>query len=319
MFSEIGEKYQHLCIIQAENPDGDSIGAATALYNYYPQEVTLYCPVNIPRYLRYFKDWSVISPEFDFKADAYIIVDTNSSLLLSRLIDDKAILNRLTHAPVYVIDHHETASDLPFDFTDLSDIRSSCCEVIYDLIKQTTDQITPEVAENLAYGIEADTLGLTTATISPRTFHTMGDLLSSGIDIADMEERRRQLMKKSPRILQYKADLIKRVEYFLDGKLAMVHVPWSEIEEYSDEYNPGALIIEELRLVEGVEVAICIKTYPDGRLTGKIRTTTPVAEQLASYFGGGGHPYASGFRTYGLSYDEAVKEIISALSKITQA
>jgi len=96
-------------------------------------------------------------------------------------------------------------------------------------------------------------------------------------------------------------------------------VPWSEIEEYSDEYNPGALIIEELRLVEGVEVAICIKTYPDGRLTGKIRTTTPVAEQLASYFGGGGHPYASGFRTYGLSYDETVKEIISALSKITQA
>ena len=41
-----------------------------------------------------------------------------------------------------------------------------------------------------------------------------------------------------------------------------------DIREYSDEYNPNVLILEELRLVEGVEVAVAIKTYPDGKVTG---------------------------------------------------
>ena len=61
-------------------------------------------------------------------------------------------------------------------------------------------------------------------------------------------------MKKSPKILEYKGKLIERIEYFLDGRLAIVHVPWEEIQEYSDEYNPGALIGDELRLVEGVDI-----------------------------------------------------------------
>ena len=60
-------------------------------------------------------------------------------------------------------------------------------------------------------------------------------------------------MKKSPEILGYKGRLLQRVEYFLNGQLAVVHVPWEEIEEFSDAYNPGALVIDEMRLVEGAQ------------------------------------------------------------------
>ena len=67
-------------------------------------------------------------------------------------------------------------------------------------------------------------------------------------------------------------------------------------------------------MVQGVDVAISIKTYPDGKLTGKIRSTSPIADQIAGYFGGGGHPYAAGFRIYE-SYDETIKEIIGATIK----
>ena len=119
-------------------------------------------------------------------------------------------------------------------------------------------------------------------------------------------------MKKSQRILDYKADLIKRIEYSLDGALATVHIPWEDITEYSQEYNPNVLILEEMRLVEGVRVAVAIKTYPDGKLTGKIRSSLPIADQVAGYFGGGGHPYAAGFRTYDTTYEEAVNDLISA-------
>ena len=123
-------------------------------------------------------------------------------------------------------------------------------------------------------------------------------------------------MKKSPRILDYKADLIKRIEYSLDGALATIHIPWEDIAEYSDEYNPNVLILEEMRLVEGVKVAVAIKTYPDGRLTGKIRSSLPIADKIAGFYGGGGHPYASGFRTYDISYDDCVKDLVSLVPSL---
>ena len=71
-------------------------------------------------------------------------------------------------------------------------------------------------------------------------------------------------------------------------------------------------------MVEGVKIAVAIKTYPDGKVTGKIRTDSefPHADKIAEYFGGGGHPYAAGFRTYDLSYEDTVHELITAISSI---
>ena len=69
-----------------------------------------------------------------------------------------------------------------------------------------------------------------------------------------------------------------------------------------------------MRLVEGVELAVAIKTYPDGKLTGKLRANIPIAEQVAGYFGGGGHVYASGFRIYE-SLDAVLPELLEATKK----
>ena len=154
--------------------------------------------------------------------------------------------------------------------------------------------------------------------MSAETFEIAADLTRLGADISVLEERRREFMKKSPRILDYKADLIKRIEYSLDGELATVHIPWDDIREYSDEYNPNVLILEEMRLVEGVRVAVAIKTYPDGKLTGKIRTdsNTLIADKIAGYFGGGGHPQAAGFRTYDTTYDEVVRDLVKIIPEL---
>lgn len=347
IFSDFIKDKKRLCVIQAENPDADSLGSALALdLLLNDHEISLFCPVDIPKYLHYFEDWSRVSRDFDFNADGYIIVDTASEILLSKLLSDPAIRNRLTVSPIFVLDHHETEDDLPFAHQGLVQTLPACCDLIFKVAREQGIMPDPKTlnlagstnssddaeaqpdssatrfrtaAAYLLYGILSDTLGLTAATVSADTFRVCAELTDYGLDIGELDEKRREFMKKSQKILSYKGDLIKKVEYWNDGRLATVHIPWEEIQEYSNEYNPSVLILEELRLVEGVEVAVCIKTYPDGKVTGKIRSIAPVADQLAGYFGGGGHPYAAGFRTYDLSYDDTIHEIITALSQIEEA
>ena len=314
-FTDFIQDKQHICIIQAENPDGDSLGAALALDEALAgKEISLYCPVDIPKYMRYFEGWSRVEIDFPYKADAFIIVDTASSTLLSKLLDDAAIHNCLYSAPVLVIDHHETAPDLDFNYESIIEPLSSCCALLFRIFTEQKIDINAQCAENLLYGILSDTLGLTSPSTTAEDFRAAATLMDDGAKVAEMEERRREYSKKSARILDYKADLIKRIEYHLDGKLATVLIPFEDIQEYSDEYNPNVLILEELRLVEGVEVAVAIKTYPDGKLTGKIRSSLPIADQIAGYFGGGGHPYAAGFRIYE-EYSDTLPELISATMK----
>lgn len=47
-----------IIVIQAENPDGDSVGSSIALEEILcdlDKDVIMYCPVDIPKYLRYIK------------------------------------------------------------------------------------------------------------------------------------------------------------------------------------------------------------------------------------------------------------------------
>ena len=318
-FAEFLKGKKSIQVIQAENPDGDSLGSAIALdYLLDDLEVSLYCPIDIPKYLHYFPDWSRVTSEFDYKADGYIIVDTAAMVLLSTLLDDTAIKNRLYSAPVLVIDHHETADDLDFKHESIIEIRPAAAEVIFEIAKACDMEISKPAAEALMQGIMSDTLGLTGVAVTARTFEVMAELTRCGANIGELEENRREFMKKSQRIFEYKARLIERTEFYLDGELATVLIPWEDIEEFSDEYNPNVLILEELRMVEGVKVAVAIKTYPDGKVTGKIRCSgdANIADTVAEYFGGGGHPYAAGFRTYDTSYEEVIKDLIKIVPKL---
>ena len=312
------EKASKITIIQAENPDGDSLGSALALEEILGEvgkEVQLFCPVDIPKYLRYFSGWDRISDNL-WPSDLFVIVDTASQVLLSKIWENPLYRNLFEKTPILVIDHHTDATpDLEFSHEIILKEASSCAEVIFDFAKNSGFEINQQAAEHLMGAILSDTLGFSTQNVSPETFEIASQLTKLGASTAKIEEARREFSKKSPEILEYKGELIRRIEYFLDGKLAVVHIPWDEIKKYSDKYNPSILVIDEMRLVEGVEVCVAIKTYPDGKLTGKVRTNSPVAADIAGYFGGGGHAYAAGFRVYE-KYDEILRELLVSTEKV---
>lgn len=309
---------QKIVVIQGENPDGDSLGSAIALEEILGElgkDASLYCDVQIPGYLHYIQGWDRVTPDFDTMADLAIIVDTSAETLISKSFEIAGVRHFYETHPVLVIDHHVAMdSTLPFEHTFLNQEAVATGELLYYLASDAGWSINQPAAEAMFAAIQSDSLGLTTEATTAKSYQAATDLLKLGVQPSVVEARRRELMKKPQRILEYKGRLIGRIKYLLDGALALVHIPWEEIQEYSDAYNPSVLVLDEMRLVEGVQLAVAIKTYPDGKLTGKLRANTPIAEQVAGFFGGGGHAYAAGFRVYE-NYGKIVQELVEATDK----
>ena len=308
-----------IVVIQAENPDGDSLGSSIALEHLLGnlgKEVVLYCPVAIPKYLRHQAGWDRVIDEWTGAYDMAIIVDTTSETLISKLLGVPGARHWLEAHTVAVLDHHsQVESSLPFEHElILSDSAVSTGELIFDIAQKANWQLTKEASDALYTSIMSDSLGLTTEATTSDSFRVAAALIDAGTRPFELELARREMMKKSPEILAYKGELIGRIEYHLDGALALVHVPWDDIEKYSDQYNPSMLVLDEMRLVDDVTVAIALKTYPDGKITGKLRGNKPVCNQIAGYFGGGGHAYAAGFRVFE-QYETVIQELLTATSK----
>lgn len=314
---------KRIVVIQAENPDGDSLGSSLALEEILSdlgKEVVLYCPVNIPKYLGYAKGWDRVTDEFPKDFDCSIIVDTASAVLLERAIVPENLAQISKH-PAIVLDHHITESTLPFEHIAISDPKMVATgELIFNVAKTNNWPLNATACEQLVISIMADSLGLVTENTTANSVRTVAELVEGGASLSAIDNRRREFMKKSAEILEYKGRLLQRIEYALDGALALIHIPWEEIAAFSDQYNPSVLVLDEMRLVTGVRVAIALKTYPDGKVTGKIRGNpdAKVAETIARFFGGGGHPYVAGFRTYSDNFEQVKAELISAVDKTLQ-
>ncbi|HAC56000.1 TPA: hypothetical protein DCF80_00720 [Candidatus Saccharibacteria bacterium] len=313
---------KNIVVIQPENPDGDSLASSLALEAMLEEQgktVSQFCAIDMPKYLRYINGWDRVTSEWDGKYDLAIIVDTSAEALLQKALATSGLRHFLESHPVLVFDHHVEAdegNDLTFEHTLVQDdSAASTGELLVLIAKELGWTIDQETAENLFISLAADTLGLTTPSVTLRSFETATELVRLGAVPANIELRRREMMRKPADILEYKGKLIERIEYLCDGRLALIHIPWEDIQAYSDRYNPSVLVLDEMRLVEGVDVAIAIKTYPDGKLTGKIRANVPLANQLAGYFGGGGHPYSAGFKIHE-SLEETRRELATAFHKL---
>lgn len=307
-----------IMVIQAENPDGDSLGSTLALEQIFGdmgKEPLLFCPVQMPTYLHYMDGWSRVSNEFTNDFDLAVIVDTSSSSLLERVFDSGKI-GVLSSKPLLVIDHHDVKNDLPIDALVLNQPDFvSTGEIIYALARKHDWSLNAVANESLAYSILSDSLGLMSSATTADSIRVIAEIVESGVKLNELDERRRQYMKKSEDIFRYKGQLFERVEFHLDGSLGIVVIPWEDIQKYSDAYNPSMLILDEIRMVEGVELAAAFKIYPDNKITCKLRANSGKlqANRIAEKFGGGGHPYAAGFKVRGKDFNELKSEFLAVV------
>lgn len=296
-----------IVVMQADNPDADSLGSALALEHILSdlgKDVAMYCGVNIPEYLRYLPGWDRILPDMPSRYDVAIIVDASTIALFEKINQ-----NVLHTKPLLILDHHALVDDT-MDFAQLKFVdasRASTGDMIFHLATSLGWPVSAETSEYIMASILGDTQGLTNELTSAETYRTMAALTELGADRPKLEEKRRQYGRMAEKVFRYKAKLISTTEFYGDGQIALVAINQADINEYSPHYNPVPLIMPDLLQVEEVALAVVIKIYDDGRITGALRSNNayPIAGELAESLGGGGHPHASGFKiTDGRNYEE---------------
>jgi phosphoesterase RecJ-like protein len=318
--NELIKQSQSILILQADNPDGDSLASSLALEEILGdlnKEVLMYCAVDIPKHLRHLNGWDRVEKHIPHKFDLGIIVDCSSRILFENAEKNNE-LAWLFNKPLVIIDHHDVEQTLDASLI-INDIKAvSTGEVIHDLAKKFNWPINKNASNMIAVSILSDSLGLMTQATSPKSIRIIADLVESGVNLPEIEEARRATMRKSVDITKYKGELLQRIEYYNEDQIALIVIPWNEIEKYSSQYNPSMLVLEDMRLTENVKIAIAIKTYPNGRITGKIRSNYgyPIANKLAEHFGAGGHEYASGFKIINGNLDNIKKEIITKCNEL---
>lgn len=296
---------QKIVVIQADNPDADSLGSALALEHILGdlgKQVYLYCGVDIPTYLRYLPGWDRVLPELPSQFDLSVIVDASTYTLFDQ-IEKAGQWGWLKSKPNIVLDHHATV-ERPLDFAAARIIdpnASSAGEVIFQLARANNWPVSIDAAENIMTAILGDTQGLMNDLTQASTYRAMAELHELGVSRAKLEELRREYGKMSEVIYRYKGALLTRTEFVVDGQIALVTIPQAEINEYSPLYNPAPLVQFDMLQVKNVRLSIVFKNYDDGHITAAIRANngTPVAGKLAEHMGGGGHDYASGFKIEG--------------------
>ncbi|MGH7195390.1 MAG: DHH family phosphoesterase [Candidatus Saccharimonadales bacterium] len=320
---QLVEEAKNIIILQADNPDADSLGSALALEQILGdlgKQPYLYCGVDVPGYLKYLPGWDRVELELPRQFDLSIIVDASTMTLLDKLADAGG-QSQIAAKPCLVLDHHGSVqNEIPFASIAINDPKfSSTGELIYNLAKKLAWPTSIAAQAFLMTAILGDTQGLANNLAGAETYQVMSQMVAAGVDRPQLEDARRELSKMAPEIFKYKAELIRRTEFYLSGKLAIVSIPQSEINQYSPLYNPAPLIQNDMLATDGVAIAVVLKNYDDGHTTAAIRcnSSAPIAAQLAEHFGGGGHLCAAGFKIQnGQSFDNLKSETIRCTGEL---
>jgi phosphoesterase RecJ-like protein len=291
---------KHIVVLQADNPDGDSLGSALAMeaiLSEMGKQVTLCCAVDMPTYMRHMQGWDRVVKEIPQSFDMSIVVDCSTETLFEYYEKDPSF-SWIKSKPIIVIDHHTETSGLSYATEVFNMEAVATSEVIHDIAMELDWPLPIDACEAMTISIMSDSMGLVTDATTAHSIRVVADLVERGVSLAKLDNARRELMRKEPILIPYKGQLLQRVNFDDSGRIASVTIPFGEIEKYSPLYNPSMLVMDDMRLVVGVHVAIAYKVYKDGKVTAKIRCNfgSPIASDLSAHFGGGGHPYAAGFK-----------------------
>lgn len=281
-------------------PDGDCVGSCMGLYLYlkenYPDiaaDVYLEQPGAQFSFLSCFKEIKTVY-ETGKVYDLLITLDVSDKNRIG--VAEEAYE---TAKKRVCIDHHISNRGLG-DINEIRPDASSTCEVLYTLLEE--EKVSKAVAEAIYTGMVHDTGVFQYSCTSPETMRIAAKLMEKGIPFTKIVEE--SFYEKTYVQNQILGRCLMESILLMDGKCVIGVVKKKMMDFYHVEPKDLDGIVQQLRIIKGVEVAIFIYEVKPQEFKVSLRSKGKVnVNKVASYFGGGGHVLAAGCTFHGSVYD----------------
>src|SRR5436190_16064875 len=310
---------EHECfaVLSHVRPDGDALGSQLALALSLQQ---------LGKDVRLWNEDGMLE-KYSFLPRAELLtkppstaIDVDVAVALDTAIQNRlgTTLAAVGSAKIWInIDHHRSNPG----YGDLVIIDSSAPatgEIIFRLIKSQDLPFNHDIAENLFAAISTDTGSFQYPKTSARTFEIAAELVrAGGLDVGQLSQ---QLYENYPRRrLELLRELLRTMRFTEGGRAATFSLGLKTAAELGvlPEDNEG--LIDHLRAIRGVIVAVFFEELADGKVRVSMRSKSDAVDVCAicQKFGGGGHTAAAGARVRGTlaEVEEKVLEEIGDVLK----
>jgi len=310
-FAEIGRvlrEHNKFAVLSHVRPDGDALGSTLAL------ALSL---KGLGKEVRAWNEEGMLE-KYNFLAQAELLTQPPSEPENFDVVValDTAVQNRLgtttsavRHAKLWInIDHHPSNPRYG-DLVYIDPTAPATGQILFEFLTNQNFPITPEIAENLYAAISTDTGSFQYPNTTVRTFEIAAELVRCGVEVGRISQL---LYENFPRRrIELLRELLGTMQFGCDRKLA-----WFSLSKAAalalgviPEDNEG--LIDHLRAIRGVIVAIFFEELIDGKVRVSMRSKNEVVDVCAicTQFGGGGHVLAAGARVRG-TLPEVEKKIV---------
>ena len=303
-----------------ESPDGDCVGAQTALSHLLlamGKTVHIVNPDPLSASFQFLTEHTSFGtarsgdplPEFDVA----VLLDCSQLTRVGSL--GKRIAE--CQKTIAVIDHHVGSENGDGSVFYVDVHAAATGALIRRLYAELGVELTLPAAEGIFLSLVSDTGWFRYSNANAEVFSMAAELVALGVDSARIYDSiNRRNHPDSPRLL---ADALQNHRLLLEGRLARLSLDKAMIGRCSKTDFDTDIMMEPLRSIEGVEVVALLKERFDGNVKCSLRARGDVDVQaIVKQFGGGGHKKAAG-ATMMMRLAEAERAIDDAVQQALAA
>jgi len=316
-FGEIGSvlaENHSFVLLSHVRPDGDAIGSQIALGSRLEamgKTVTYMNEDGVPDSLAFLPDSEkfVTPPHEVGDYDVLIALDTGNHPRLGA-----ETLKAVGEPKVFVnIDHHKSNPGYG-DYNHIDTEAPATGQIIFELLKANEMPIPEASRDSLWVAISTDTGSFQFPSTTQRTLEIASELVGLGLDVGDINQK---TYHSAPmRKVELLRELLNTLEMAESGRIADWQLPYEVQEKLSLTPDDSEGLIDLIRGVDTVEVAIFFEELKGGKIRVSMRSKNPEIDVCAicQIFGGGGHTMASGIRMDG-PLEEAREKVLAEVQK----
>ncbi len=290
---------ENICIISHRSPDGDAVGSNLALkkgLETFGKKVVSASVDPVPFNSSYLPGAEDFVTDFVYE-DFDLIVAVDCGALKLVVFHEKKPEILSGGKPFINFDHHES-NDNYGKINPVDPKAAATCSIIYKFFQFCGWKITIEIATCLLHGLYFDTGGMMHSNTTSEELRIASALMSKG---ANVQKIARELFHTTPvNKLRLWGRILERA-YINDDGVTVSAVGRDDFEACGASPKDSSGVIDYLNSVPDSKYCVLLSEDPSGIVKGSLRTQRNDVNlsEVASKWGGGGHPKASGFGVEG--------------------